>query len=705
MLRILFFIITFGLSTTYSIAQSIHLKTQEQVNNYFGPGYLTAHLIIGPDSCCSDITDLTPLSNVWYIGGRLIIKNNPHLKSLHGLENLKNFGNAAGFEIINNDSLLNLQGLADTLVPLDFNDSPYFGLSLEIIGNELLEDLSGAPDCRQAGLNIENNPTLKNLQGGEKWDRLSSMSIRKCANLQSLKGLDGIERIDNGILILHCPRMKNFKGLDHCEYISRFYLSRLDSLENTDGLGNLRYTHEIEIDSCANFRALTDLQRLGKSPYNNDKWIDLSITDCPWFGDFSGLSDTAQFDVAYISKIDSVETIQNFHRLHANSSGVWGSYNIKYLNSLPIGINYGSRAPSGGVTTCPNLEFIHDNISGRLDSMSNLAFYYCPRLTDATGFGYVKRVTEFFSLREITNDSFIGTENLQWAEDISIYDCKLKHLKFLSGIDSISARLYLSGDISSLEGLENLKSVGTGLTIGGNDSLTTLAPLSDSLRVRWNIRLGGISRIDTISGFNNVDALSAQAVDISIYNCDNLKAITGFNGITGFLISVVPEAYDNIWIFGNPLLESITGFQNLIYLKKRLTIKDNPMLTDISGFCNLLQNGTVLGGKVIQGNSQGANSLVEALQTCLSPTGEPVKYSPQVDIYPSPASDYFRITLDGSMPSASVVIYDLTGKIVYNSVIRNEILIPCSDWPNGLYLGALHTIKGEILPLKIQVMH
>lgn len=81
---------------------------------------------------------------------------------------------------------------------------------------------------------------------------------------------------------------------------------------------------------------------------------------------------------------------------------------------------------------------------------------------------------------------------------------------------------------------------------------------------------------------------------------------------------MIPQNYDNLLIEQNPLLESVTGFQNLNYLKKRLTIQDNPMLSDISGFCNLFQNGTIAGGSVILDNAPGANSLSEALAACIS---------------------------------------------------------------------------------------
>lgn len=143
--------------------------------------------------------------------------------------------------------------------------------------------------------------------------------------------------------------------------------------------------------------------------------------------------------------------------------------------------------------------------------MSNLAFYYCPKLTDATGFGYVRRVTESFGVKEITSDSLFRTENLNWAATVSISDCKLKNLKFLSGLDSILWNLIISGDISSLSGLENLKRLGGILSITNNNSLQNLSPINDSIRVGHSIRFLGVNKLDTISGFNNVDLIGSQA--------------------------------------------------------------------------------------------------------------------------------------------------------------------------------------------------
>src|SRR5690606_37295632 len=58
----------------------------------------------------SDITDLTPLSNLTTIGGHIIVRNNPLLTTLNGLNSITHneFGSV---QISNNPLLVNLEGL------------------------------------------------------------------------------------------------------------------------------------------------------------------------------------------------------------------------------------------------------------------------------------------------------------------------------------------------------------------------------------------------------------------------------------------------------------------------------------------------------------------------------------------------------------------------------------------------------------------
>ena len=88
-------------------AQTTQLKTQAQVNAMAnGPSSIHS-LQIGSalDTELSDITDLSPLQGINTLyGAGLVVVNNPHLKSLHGLENISQMQGLIW--ILKNDSLI-----------------------------------------------------------------------------------------------------------------------------------------------------------------------------------------------------------------------------------------------------------------------------------------------------------------------------------------------------------------------------------------------------------------------------------------------------------------------------------------------------------------------------------------------------------------------------------------------------------------------
>ena len=88
----------------------VELNTQLEVND-FAAQYpncttITGNLIIDDDGS-DNITDLSPLSNLQYITGRLEVKNTPSLQSLFGLHNIVSVGH--NLRILTNASLLHLE--------------------------------------------------------------------------------------------------------------------------------------------------------------------------------------------------------------------------------------------------------------------------------------------------------------------------------------------------------------------------------------------------------------------------------------------------------------------------------------------------------------------------------------------------------------------------------------------------------------------
>jgi hypothetical protein len=63
------------------------------------------------------------------------------------------------------------------------------------------------------------------------------------------------------------------------------------------------------------------------------------------------------------------------------------------------------------------------------------------------------------------------------------------------------------------------------------------------------------------------------------------------------------------------------------------------------------------------------------------------------NIYPNPADDY--LSIGGLNENADVAIFDLTGKLIYNSELCNS-QIDVSNFQSGIYMMKIETAKGVV---------
>ena len=114
-----------------------------------------------------------------------------------------------------------------------------------------------------------------------------------------------------------------------------------------------------------------------------------------------------------------------------------------------------------------------------------------------------------------------------------------------------------TGNLTNLDGLENLVSVGGDFSIGDNPLLSNL------------------------DGFNNLNTLNGL---LSIYNNLDLISINGFNGLTS-----IGDFFECV---SNEALPHINGFQNVRSINGQFQIDGNFMLRDIDGFSKLQSIGS-----------------------------------------------------------------------------------------------------------------
>ncbi len=191
---------------------NITFETQADVDNfavlYPNCTEITDVLQIGTNSD-SDISDLSPLSQITFIGGVHIL-NNPNLTNLNGLENVVLIENH--LNISDNDNLLNLSGLEGVTS---------IGNYLTISSNESLNSLTGLNNLSSIGgqLRVNDNNNLIDFNGLENLISVAGdFWIDENDGLINFNGLGNLISIEGVILIQNNAALSSLSGLQNFDY-------------------------------------------------------------------------------------------------------------------------------------------------------------------------------------------------------------------------------------------------------------------------------------------------------------------------------------------------------------------------------------------------------------------------------------------------------------------------------------------------------
>lgn len=186
---------------------------------------------------------------------------------------------------------------------------------------------------------------------------------------------------------------------------------------------------------------------------------------------------------------------------------------------------------------------------------------------------------------------------------LRIRDSSLETLQGLNNLKRVGGYLGITynSQLKSLEGLEGLQTIVENLSIHANPEIVNLAPL-ESVATIGEIRVGGNKKLINIRLLLN----SLDVDHIYIYNNPSLETVEGFEKVQNIEF--------DLEITGNPELRTIPKFEELlsvnygVYLNNNdklenvdfpklrsitygLEIIDNPMLTKITGFNELRSVG------------------------------------------------------------------------------------------------------------------
>ncbi len=233
---------------------NVILSTQAEVDEFGTHNYvgITGYLIIGYNlgSDYSNISDLSPLQALTFVGGEIVISYNGELQTLTGLDNLSEIGSS--LSIYTNPNLSNIGSLRSLSV---------IHKSLNISSNNSLTNFYGLHNITSVShyLEIHNIPG-SNLNGLQNIRSVGSLYVSFNPNLENIDALSTITVLNYNLIIQKNPLLNNLIALQNINAnISQLRIIENNSLLNLEGLQNIAATHYLEIsdnDSLINLSSL-----------------------------------------------------------------------------------------------------------------------------------------------------------------------------------------------------------------------------------------------------------------------------------------------------------------------------------------------------------------------------------------------------------------------------------------------------------------
>ncbi len=260
-------------------------------------------------------------------------------------------------------------------------------------------------------------------------------------------------------------------------------------------------------------------------------------------------------------------------------------------------------------------------------------------------------------------------------EDVDNFMADYSDCSETNGIVKISGN-----DITNLNGLNGITSVGFYLNIVQNPELTSLTGLESLHSVSGAVSIGYNPLLTSLTGLGNLASLDGY---LSVYNNNELTSLSGLENLTsiGDMLEIISNeklaglaALNNLssignslWIRNNNNLTSLSGIDQLDSGSiTSLVIAFNSQLTtcEVESICNYLASP---GGSVnIENNAPGCNSPGEVEAACEEVRVEDYLLNRNLRIYPNPVSGYIYIDTQTTADNFELSIHDVSGRILIN---------------------------------------
>ncbi len=567
---------------------------------------------IGINSCGA-LTNLSGLEGLTSIAGNLSIYGNDFLTSLSGLENLSYIGGSLGvgtnlvWSGVGNPSLTNIESLSNLTS---------IGGGIDIISNENLLSLSGLNNINsiEGNIKISENNSLTDLTGFNSLTSIGGdLRINSNEALGNINDLDNLNSIGGNLSISGNDALVSLTGLNALVSIGENMGISGDALASLTSLSNLSYLGgRIGINSCGaliNLSGLEGLSSIGGNLLIGGNLALNSLTGLEGIISIGGnliIEDNPTLtDIWGLVNIDSV-SIEDLHIVNNPLLSECDIQNIcKYLASPNGTVNIQNNA-----TGCNSPEEVEDNCN-----------HHC--LPEGISFTTQAEIDSF----QINYPDCDNIEGELW-----IHGNDISNLNGLSVLTSIGGDLYIDDNevMANLTGLEGITSIGGNLIIEDNPTLTdiwglvNIDPVSiEDLHIVNNPLLfecdiqniceylaspnGTVNIQNNASGCNS----PVEVEDICSYHClpDGIS-FTSQAEIDSFQINY-PDCDDivgELWIHGNDI-SNLNGLSVLTSIGGDLYIDDNEVMANLTG----LEGLTYIGGDLIIGSYPGGNPALASL--------------------------------------------------------------------------------------------
>lgn len=598
------------------------------------------------------ITDLTPLSQITVVAGKISIPQIFNDLSLDGLENIQ----SARSLIIGSESdspqlwyatlaaLGNISGHLDSL----------------FIGNMNTENLeTNFPNITSIGyLRIARNPNITSIPSFPALVTVQDITVSNCQALEHLILPETIDVIDFPDEVPIFP------------FNSGIYIQSNPALQTITCNANLIKLHDLlvigndELETIAGFQSLDSIRNQfglsGKIPTIFDSFHNLSyIRSASLTLDAEGI--TEPFAEMYISVGENASTVE------IGNGGL--SIGANMVSTLwitgPVISSVGNVQLSGPFQTLNGLGYLQE-IGGHYS-------FNCPNLT---------QLPNSPQLSVISGDlAFFGGQN------------SLINFEGLNGLSSIQGDFRFGSSsqsanyaLQSLNGLEMLTEVGGALGFRNLLALSDIQALANLTTVGGELNLSNLPMLsnDGVSLPNFTSSGGIRIVNTAFTEVPEMPVFTSLNG--------------DLFIDNNPLLSEI-DFNEALAFSGQFTLTNNPEMSSCNSpsVCMLIDLSSA---DVIENNGTNCNSLDEVLAGCIVSTNN-VELSDWNCFQSQPGE--LTISSDRALSQARIILYDLQGKRqlelqLYINSGNNTFSIP--KLASGVYLLQIN-IGGQSMSEKI----